>query len=99
MGSGGVALPFLTSALEGSEFTNDICAVFVKAEFSVHEIYSHLRNYGLAAIEIVILNYTPWLQSTSELYRPSDRSLSTKLVPTFADRECRVVSVTHPHGR
>jgi hypothetical protein len=26
-----------------------------------------------------------------ELYRPSDRRMSTKLVPTFADRGCRVV--------
>jgi hypothetical protein len=35
----------------------------------------------------------------SELYRPSDRRLSAKLVPTFADRRCRGVSVTDPHGR
>jgi hypothetical protein len=39
---------------------------------------------------------TPWPQSASELYRPSDRSLSAKLVPTFADRGCHVVSVTDP---
>jgi hypothetical protein len=26
---------------------------------------------------------TPWPQSTSELYRPSDRHLSAKLVPTL----------------
>jgi hypothetical protein len=29
---------------------------------------------------------TPWPESASELYRPSDCSLSAKLVPTFADR-------------
>jgi hypothetical protein len=29
---------------------------------------------------------TPWLWSASELYRPSDRRLLAKLVPTFADR-------------
>jgi hypothetical protein len=29
---------------------------------------------------------TPWRVFASELYRPSDRSLSAKLVPTFADR-------------
>jgi hypothetical protein len=29
---------------------------------------------------------TPWPESASELYRPSGRSLSAKLVPTFADR-------------
>jgi hypothetical protein len=27
---------------------------------------------------------TPWPESASELYRPSDRRLSAKLVPTFA---------------
>jgi hypothetical protein len=41
---------------------------------------------------------TPWPQFASELYRPSDRRLSAKLVPTFADRGCRVVSATYPHG-
>jgi hypothetical protein len=33
------------------------------------------------------------------LYRPSERRLSAKLVPTLADRGCRVVSSTNPHGR
>jgi hypothetical protein len=42
---------------------------------------------------------TPWFQSASELYRPSDRSLSAKLVPTLADRWCQVVSATDPHRR
>jgi hypothetical protein len=32
----------------------------------------------------------------SELYRPSDRRMSAKLVPTLADRGCRVVSATIP---
>jgi hypothetical protein len=35
----------------------------------------------------------------SELYRPSERRLSAKLVPTFTDRGCHVVSVTDPYGR
>jgi hypothetical protein len=34
---------------------------------------------------------TQWPESTSELYRQSDRRLSAKLVPTCADRGCRVV--------
>jgi hypothetical protein len=38
----------------------------------------------------------PWLQSASELYRPSDRRLPAKLVPTLADRGCRVVSARNP---
>jgi hypothetical protein len=29
---------------------------------------------------------TPWPQLASEVYRPCDRHLSAKLVPTFADR-------------
>jgi hypothetical protein len=39
---------------------------------------------------------TPWPQSLSELYWPSDRRLSAKLVPTFEDRGRHVVSVTDP---
>jgi hypothetical protein len=42
---------------------------------------------------------TPLLQSASELYQQSDCRLSTKLMPTFADRGCRVVSATDPYGR
>jgi hypothetical protein len=38
----------------------------------------------------------PWPEPASELYRLSDRHLSAKLVPTFADRGCHVVSVTDP---
>jgi hypothetical protein len=34
----------------------------------------------------VITRKTPWPESASELYQPSDRRLSGKLVPTFADR-------------
>jgi hypothetical protein len=40
---------------------------------------------------------TPWPQSAIELYRPSKRRLSTKLLLTFADRGCRVVSATDRH--
>jgi hypothetical protein len=43
-------------------------------------------------------NKTLWPQSSSELYRPSDRRSSAKLVPTFADRGCHVVSVTNLYG-
>jgi hypothetical protein len=28
----------------------------------------------------------PWPESATELYRPSDRRLPAKLVPTFSDR-------------
>jgi hypothetical protein len=43
--------------------------------------------------------HIPWSESASKLYRPSDRRLSAKLVPTFADKGCHVVSVTDPYGR
>jgi hypothetical protein len=36
------------------------------------------------------------LYSSSELYSPSDRRLSAKLVQPFADRWCRVDSATDP---
>jgi hypothetical protein len=41
---------------------------------------------------------TPWPESASELYRPSDRRFSAKWLPTFADKRCHVVSVTDPYG-
>jgi CBS-domain-containing membrane protein len=40
-----------------------------------------------------------WLESASKLYQLSDHRLSAKLVPTFADRGCHMVSVTDPYGR
>jgi hypothetical protein len=39
---------------------------------------------------------TQWTKSASKLYRPTDRRLLAKLVPTFADRRSHVVSVTDP---
>jgi hypothetical protein len=41
----------------------------------------------------------PSPESASEIYRPSDRCLSAKLVSAFADKECHVVSVEGPYGR
>jgi hypothetical protein len=41
----------------------------------------------------------PWPESASELYRPSDRLLSEKLMPTFADRGCLVVRAMDPYCR
>jgi hypothetical protein len=48
---------------------------------------------------IIIKKQTPWPESANELYRPSDRRLSAKVVPTFADRGCHMVSVTDPYSR
>jgi hypothetical protein len=40
-----------------------------------------------------------WFESASELCRPCDLRLSTKLEPTFEDGRCHVISVTDPYGR
>jgi hypothetical protein len=42
---------------------------------------------------------TPWSETESELYRPSDRRLSAKLVPILADIGCHVVRMTDPYSR
>jgi hypothetical protein len=39
------------------------------------------------------------LREKLQLSGPSNRRLPAKLVPTFADRGCRVVSATDPHSR
>jgi hypothetical protein len=46
-----------------------------------NENKAHIQTY-----KIITNETTPWLWSASELYRPSERRLSAKLVPTFADR-------------
>jgi hypothetical protein len=43
-----------------------------------------------------LIKELPWPESASELYRPSDCRLSSKLVPTLADRGCCVVSAADP---
>jgi hypothetical protein len=50
--------------------------------------------------QLTLKKKTPWSESTSELYRPSDRPLVDEMIANFfADRECHVVSVTDPYGR
>jgi hypothetical protein len=61
--------------------------VFLGRKFMLHTAYK-LQN-----------KQTPWSESASELYRPSDRRFSVKWLPTFADKGCHVVSVTDPYGR
>jgi hypothetical protein len=66
---------------------------------------SKLTKQQEDAFLFACLNYsdftpkTQWPESARELYRPSDRRLSTKLLPTFADRGCHVIIVTDPYGR
>jgi hypothetical protein len=63
--------------------------------------YTHYCHYPQKYFQYLLLkgkNKTAWSESASELYRPSDRRLSAKWLPTFADRGCHVVSVTDPYG-
>jgi hypothetical protein len=63
----------------------------------------HISVYLLLKMLVKIVRYiikcekTPWPESESELYRPSGRRLSAKLVTTFAERGRHVVSVTYPY--
>jgi hypothetical protein len=45
-----------------------------------------------------IKKFTPWPESTSELYQLRNSRLLAKLVPVFADRECSTVSTMHSYG-
>jgi hypothetical protein len=56
-------------------------------------------NITFSAMFTTKKKQTPWSESASELYRPSDSRFSAKLVPTFADRGCHVVSVADPYSR
>jgi hypothetical protein len=65
-------------------------------------IFQNAVSMDLHCLITTFLNradYTPWHYSASELYRSSDRRFSTKLVTTFADKGCSVVSATDPQGR
>jgi hypothetical protein len=42
----------------------------------------------------LMIKKSPWPEFASELYQLSDCRLLTKLVPTFVDRGCHVVTVT-----
>jgi hypothetical protein len=59
------------------------------------------RNWKIRIYKMIILPvvlYGCKALSASELYRSRDRCLSAKLVPTFADEGCHVVSVTDSYG-
>jgi hypothetical protein len=65
----------------------------------VLSLHSPSRTEKLTRIQNIEKKEAPWPESASELYRPRDRRLSAKKVPTFADRGCHVVSVADPCGR
>jgi hypothetical protein len=51
------------------------------------------------AHRLSVVSTVKYKNSANELYRPSYRRLSAKLVPTFDDRRCHLVSVTDSYGR
>jgi hypothetical protein len=64
--------------VDTKQFTNCSFTKFSKKSLrgKALQFYSHEKT-----------KQTPWPESTKELYRPSDRRLTAKLVPTFAGRE------------
>jgi hypothetical protein len=81
----------LTSSVQLNLYKSGLCC---------GEMYLFLlRELCANAFSEMSVSETPWPESTSELYQPSDSRLSAKLMTTFADRGCHVVSVTDPHGR
>jgi hypothetical protein len=78
-------------------------ALLQSDEFHGHcnHIHEHAIDTNLCAKHMykTKLNYTPWPESVSEIYQLIDCCLSAKLVATFADRGCHMVSVTNPHSR
>jgi hypothetical protein len=59
-------------------------------------LFCSKENYRLWALN---RNSVAWAESASEPYRPSDRRLSAKLMPTIPERRCYVVTVTDPYDR
>jgi hypothetical protein len=66
---------------------------------SLFELWSFVLWHCCPECGIKTKKQTPWRESASELYRPSDHRLLAKLVSAFADKGCHVVSMTDPHGR
>jgi hypothetical protein len=62
-------------------------------KFKHFKIFKDLNDEKWKAFENIKQTKNPWPESAN------DRRLSAKLVPTFADRGCHVVSVTDPYGR
>jgi hypothetical protein len=67
--------------------------------FSSHAVSTGLTHHHIMTGSVLLPSIAGGktklrgLYCASELYRPSDRRLLAKLVQTFGDRGCRVVSV------
>jgi hypothetical protein len=81
----------------------DFTMLDYKVDYDNHPLFAS-GNYTCSrrldyAVLLKLVYKTPSLpEFTSELYQPSDCHLLAKLVPTFANRGCDMVSVTDPYG-
>jgi hypothetical protein len=66
---------------------------------NISQPYRPPRPFMGVAFTLYFILSTPCPESASELYRPSDRRLSPKLVPTFAYIGSHVVSATDSYCR
>jgi hypothetical protein len=82
------------SKLKGVRWTGHVVHMD-RIEYVQHSSHKSRSDY----LEQIGVDKTSWPESASELYRPSYRHLSAKLVQTFASRGFRVVSVTDLYGR
>jgi hypothetical protein len=84
----------ITADLNGQE---QICVAWT--EIWHRWVLVHRGTYSNHKSYHSVKNNTSWSESASELYRPSNRRLSAKWLPTCADRGCHMVSVMDPYGR
>jgi hypothetical protein len=98
----------ILSLTNSTLLTADMILSYTKNLYQIHD--SHFPFHRQMCISVLVccylcpiwppvLNWTPCPESASELYWPSGRRLSAKLVSTFAGRVCHVISVTDPYGR
>jgi hypothetical protein len=74
------------------------CAHWIVATFPIGLAISLFgEEYSSLHSTYKLENYTSCPESMIELYQPSSLRLSAKLVSTFVDRGCHVVSMTDPY--
>jgi hypothetical protein len=85
----------LDEATDNNKDAHLICYVQFIDDNNIIEFFLFYKNITAGAKPQDLFE----ILDTSELYRSSDRRRSAKLVPTLADRGCRVVSATNPPDR
>jgi hypothetical protein len=95
------AVPPFKFIMHQSSYCAMLCSMTIwrHHKTSTFQQTGHYSHKGTLEQEAQQKKQTPWSESASELYRPSDRSLSAKWLPTFADKGCHVVGVTDPYSR